>query len=372
MKVAELTDLLIKEELTFLTGVPCSYLKELLGTLDGRTDLQHVAASSEGEAVGIAAGYHLATGRVPVIYLQNSGLGNAINPLTSLSDREVYGIPGILFLTWRGEPGKPDEPQHKKMGRIMPDLLEDLEINYGFADRDIVKTTETVRRLKAESLSAKKPVALIFRPKLIEKTEATPGILNAKFMKREKILKLLLPKIGESPLVTTTGKTSREVFELREKNGQSHQQDFLTVGSMGCAAGIGLGIARQTSKRVFVIDGDGAVLMKMGTLATIGHYNPENLIHIVIDNGAYESTGSQPTVAKNLKWRKLFNGFGYKTVLIIRTQDALKSLELEKIKGPAAVVVYSRSGSRPDLGRPTTGPGYNKRQFMNFLGVSDE
>ena len=189
-------------------------------------------------------------------------------------------------------------------------------------------------------------------------------------MTREEILKVLIKKIGKNPIVTTTGKMSRELFELREKNKQSHKLDFLTVGSMGCASSIGLGIASQIKKNVFVIDGDGAVLMKLGTLAVIGHYKLNNFTHILIDNGAYESTGGQPTVSKNVNWKELFKSFGYKKVIVVSTKKQLSKIKFDSKNNPQAVVIYSKPGARSDLGRPTTGPIDNKKEFMNFLSES--
>lgn len=371
MKPEDITAILIQEKLLFLTGVPCSYLNNFLAFINNTQNntLQHIMATSEGEAIGIATGYHLATDKVPIIYLQNSGFGNTVNPLTSLMDKEIYSIPAILFLTWRGEPSIKDEPQHKKMGRIMLKLLKTLEIPYEFASSDINKTSKAIKKLKAITIRGQRPVALIFRSKLIEKSDCNcePAILDSFLMTREQILEILLPKIGECPIVTTTGKTSREVFELREKFHQSHKFDFLTVGSMGCASGIGFAIALQTKKKVFVIDGDGAVLMKMGTLGTIGYYKPKNLCHIIIDNGAYESTGSQPTVSTTLNWQKLLQGAGYKNVAIIKTRQQLAKLQFKEIDGPFGIVVYSQPGSRANLGRPTSSPIDNKKEFMRFL-----
>lgn len=368
MKATELITTLKSQDLVFLTGVPCSYLEGLLECFTASPNtLQNVIATSEGEAVGIAAGYHLSTGKVPVIYMQNSGLGNAVNPLTSLMDEEVYSIPAVIFLSWRGEPGQKDEPQHKKMGHIMLDLLRDLDIPYEFASADIAETAKTISSLKTAALTHQKPVVLIFRPKIIEVSGDVSQSAQTDYMRREEILSQILPKIGESPIVTTTGKTSREVYELRERAGQSHRFDFLTVGSMGCAAGIGLGIAMQTNKKVFIIDGDGAVLMKMGTLATIGYYQPRNLVHIVIDNGAYESTGGQPTVSKTLNWHGIFMSAGYQNVTVIKTAAELAALDFDSDDGPRAIVIYAVTGSRPDLGRPTTTPIENKTEFMSFL-----
>ncbi|MDO8610141.1 MAG: phosphonopyruvate decarboxylase [bacterium] len=370
MKAKDIINILVKEKLLFLTGVSCSYLKHLLVYINSNsTPLQHIIATSEGEAVGISAGYYLATNKIPIIYLQNSGFGNTINPLTSLMDKEVYSIPAILFLTWRGEPGKKDEPQHKKMGRIMIDLLNNLEIPFEFASNNIKKTAILINKLKIKAEQDKKPVALIFRSNLIEEVKNNYKLSNVRssFMTREEVLETLLPKIGKNLIVTTTGKTSRELFELREKLNQSHKTDFLTVGSMGCAPGIGLGIALQIKKKVFIIDGDGALLMKLGIIGTIGYYKPKKLIHIIIDNGAYESTGGQPTISNILNWKQLLKSTGYKNVLIVKSKKQLEKINFKKNNGPFAIVIFSKQGSRLNLGRPISNPIENKKIFMQFI-----
>lgn len=369
MRVKDIVSILIREDLDFLTGVPCSYLKHLLEYINThKTSLHHVAAVNEGDAIAIAAGYHLATNKVPIVYLQNSGLGNAVNPLTSLMDKKVYSIPTLLFLTWRGEPGIQDEPQHKKMGAVMLDLLNTLEIPYGFASENIEDTTKEIIRLKNKTLKEQRPVALIFRASLFEKPKnIVDNLYQSNLMTREQVLTLLLPKIGNSPIITTTGKTSREVFEFRERHNQSHKYDFLTVGSMGCVSGIGFGIAQHTKKLVFIIDGDGSVLMRMGMLAVIGYYKPKNFVHIIVDNGSYESTGSQPTVSTVLNWKQLLKGVGYKKVTVVKTKKQIEKISFQASNLPLAMVVYAKPGSRINLGRPTSGPIANKKEFSHFV-----
>ena len=370
MNPKDLLSYLAKEDLNFFTGVPCSHFKELLIQLDLESDnFSHICTTGEGEAVGIAAGYHLSTNRIPIIYLQNSGLGNTINPLTSLMDKLVYSIPAILFISWRGKLGVPDEPQHKKMGIVMTDLLKDLDIPYDLADKDFTKTIIKIKKLKNIAEKEQKPVALIFEASLFEKTFFKKDTFHKKshLLTREEILNILLPKIGQNPVITTTGKTSREIFELREKLNQSHKYDFLMVGSMGCALGIGFGVSLQSDKKVFIIDGDGSVLMRMGTLATVGHYKPKNMVHIIIDNQAYESTGGQPSSSPTLNWKLLLRGAGYRKVLVVRTSRELKSLKIDRINNMCAIVIYSKIGSRKDLGRPTSTPVANKIEFMKFL-----
>lgn len=367
MKASEFVSLLEKEHLTFFTGVPCSNLKDFLNFIHSQSHgIEHVAATSEGEAVGIASGYHFATKRVPVIYMQNSGLGNTVNPLTSLMDKDVYSIPAILLVSWRGEPGEKDEPQHKKMGKITLDLLKTLGVPHELINPDIKKTRLIVKKLKSRAVKENKPMALVIRTDSIEKNKDIPGTASA-LLTREEVIAILLPKIGNNPVVTTTGKTSRELFELREKANMSHANDFLTVGSMGCAASIGVGIALHSKKNIFVIDGDGAVLMKMGTLALIGHYALHNFIHIIIDNGSYESTGGQPTISGKLNWKQLLLSTGYKTVQIVKTRSELSNVRFSRNENPTALVVYTKPGSRKDLGRPTGTPVQNKKEFMRFL-----
>ncbi|MBU1014868.1 phosphonopyruvate decarboxylase [Patescibacteria group bacterium] len=352
-------------DLTFFTGVPDSGLREFLVYLETHEDeTRHVRAVNEGQAVGIAVGYHLATGKVPVVYLQNSGLGNAMNPLTSLADLEVYGIPMILFVAWRGRPGEKDEPQHKKMGRVMEDMFKVLEIPYEVAKDEPEGLTAQAARLKEIALEHQAPVALVFPRGIIEKEKQEEE--QREGLRREEALEILLEKIGEAPVVSTTGYTSREVFEIREKNEQSHERDFLTVGSMGHASAIALGIARSVSKRVFLIDGDGAFQMHMGSAAAIGFYAP-NLVHIVIDNGAHESTGGQPTLVSKLDWEKLFQSVGYKSVALVSGREELELLNLAALSSPAALVVKVAQGTRTDLGRPTAAPQENKEAFMRFL-----
>src|SRR3972149_4980032 len=349
VKPDTLFSLLSKKGLTFYTGVPCSIFKDLIICLNKNQKVQHVRATSEGEAVGLAAGYFLAKKKNPIVYRQNSGLGNAVNPLTSLADRDVYSIPMLLFISWRGEPGVKDEPQHKKIGRVMLSLLTVLEIPYQVVDPGRVEKQIDALLLKAKK--QQRPVALIFKEDQIDKLEGTGGQKEAGFT-REEALEIILEKIGRDVIVSTTGKQSKEIFEIREKRHQSHEQDFLMVGSMGCALSTGLAIKLNTKKKTYVIDGDGAILMKMGTLATVGSYAPKNFVHIVIDNGAYESTGAQCTSSSIINWKKLFQSAGYGDIISVDNKSKLSKLRLTKLRSPAAVIVKVVAGSRKDLGRP--------------------
>ena len=314
MKSKELIDILKQLDLNFVTGVPDSGLRNFLVYVEQHPEeLDHVRAANEGQAVAIATGYHLATRKVPIVYMQNSGLGNAVNPLTSLADKEVYSIPMVLFIAWRGKPGEPDEPQHSKMGRVMLDLLRALEIPFEIAQVEAGEVYTQLVSLKEQAISGRHPVALVFPKGVVEEEKGVPPFDFAQGkeeMRREEALGLLLDKIGENPIVSTTGYTSREIFEIREQKNQGHHLDFLTVGSMGHASSIALAIARKTKKPVYVVDGDGALCMHMGAAATIGSYAPANLFHIVIDNGAHESTGGQPTLSRHLDWQKVFGAVG--------------------------------------------------------------
>lgn len=360
----KLFSLLSKNDLNFYTGVPCSIYKDLIICLNLNKKVQHIRASSEGEAIGLAAGYYLSTKKVPIVYMQNSGLGNAINPLTSLADKEVYSIPMLLFISWRGEPGVKDEPQHIKMGRILLPLLDVLEVPYlilnpGQVGKQIISLVNKAKKQQ-------RPVALIFKEGQIIKLEGQEEELSSS-LTREQVLEVLLEKIGRNIVVSTTGKTSREIFEIREKHHQGHQQDFLMVGSMGCALSTGLSIKLNTKKKVFVIDGDGAVLMKMGTLATVGSYAPKNFIHIIIDNGAYESTGGQCTSSTTVNWRELVKSVGYRQVVLVNSLASLKKLDPAKLRSPAAIIIKVIPGSRKNLGRPTTSPLQNRAAFMDYI-----
>lgn len=364
----ELCRMLQQQDLTFLTGVPDTGLRDFLVYVENRGQgMNHVRAANEGQAIAIAAGYHLATKKVPVVYFQNSGLGNAINPLTSLADKEVYGIPMILFIAWRGKPDEHDEPQHKKMGRVMLDLLNVLEIPFEVIKEDSIGVNSQLAQLKTLAQQTQHPVALIF-PKGVIVKEDMPIEVRGGEMLREEALEMLVDKIGSNPIVSTTGYTSRELFEIRERKGHGHHLDFLTVGSMGHASSIALGIVQHSKKPVYIVDGDGALLMHMGSAAAIGAYAPKNLFHVVIDNGAHESTGGQPTVHQQIDWRGLFQAMGYKSIELIDRKEHLEGFDFADLSSPAALVIKVRQGTRSDLGRPTNTPQENKEAFMRFLG----
>ena len=313
-----------KEEIDFFTGVPDSTFKDWMKYLadNHNKKLTNIIASNECEAVAIASGYHLATGKVGVVYLQNSGLGKTVNPITSLADPEVYSIPMLLMIGWRGEPGKKDEPQHKKMGRITLPLLDTLEIPYFELPENQTEAEDLISKVKSKTITQNRPYALIIKKGLFETYEQKNKTLQDYEMDREEAIKTTINELsGNEVIVSTTGKTSRELFEYRKEKQQSHQNDFLTVGAMGCSASIALGIAlNQKEKQVYVFDGDGAVIMQEGTLSTIGNYSPRNLYHIVFDNESYDSTGGQPTTSTTVNFEKLALANNYLSAKTVQTK----------------------------------------------------
>lgn len=359
----------------FYTGVPDSQLKALCNYLMdtyGIDPKHHIIAANEGNCTALAAGYHLATGKVPVVYMQNSGEGNIINPVASLLNDKVYAIPMIFIVGWRGEPGIHDEPQHIYQGEVTLKLLEDMDITPFVVGKD---TTEEELAAKMEEfraiLSTGKDVAFVIRkgaltdaPKVVYKNNNT--------MVREEIIQHIVKTSGENPIVSTTGKASRELFEIRVANGQSHKYDFLTVGSMGHSSSIALGVAiNKPDQRIWCVDGDGAVLMHMGAMALLGTNKPRNLIHVVINNGAHETVGGMPTVAGNIDLVAIAKACGYPNAECVDTfEDLDKALEKAKNANELSLIEVKCSiGAREDLGRPTTTALENKQNFMEYLSI---
>lgn len=357
----------------FYTGVPdsqlkalCNYLMDLYG-IDPR---HHVIAANEGNCTALAAGYHLATGKVPVVYMQNSGEGNIINPVASLLNDKVYAIPVIFIVGWRGEPGIHDEPQHIYQGEVTVKLLEDMDIKTFIIGKET--TDEEVEAAMEEFravLASGKDVAFVIRKGAL--TDA-PKVeyKNDNHMVREDIIRHIVKVSGEDPIVSTTGKASRELFEIREANGQSHKYDFLTVGSMGHSSSIALGVAAQKpEQRIWCVDGDGSVLMHMGSMAVLGANKPRNMIHVVINNGAHETVGGMPTVAADIDLTAVAKACGYPNAVCVEDFDALdRELKAAKDRGELSLIEVKCSiGARDDLGRPTTTALENKKNFMEYL-----
>lgn len=357
----------------FYTGVPDSQLKALCDYLIdtyGICPENHIIAANEGNCVSLAAGYHLATGKVPVVYMQNSGEGNIINPVASLLNEEVYGIPMLFIIGWRGEPGIKDEPQHVYQGRVTVKLLDDMGIRSFVigpeTDEDSVK--EAMRHFRKSFLEGRQAAFIIRKSALTYNGKV--HYTNSNKMTREEIIRHVVEYSGEDPIVSTTGKASRELFEIRESKNQSHRYDFLTVGSMGHSSSIALGIAiHKTGRKVWCIDGDGAVLMHMGAMAVIGANAPENLVHIVINNGAHETVGGMPTVAGNIELTGIAKACGYPSAVCADNEkdldEALK--RAKSSKELCLIEVKCAIGAREDLGRPTTTTLKNKQDFMEYL-----
>lgn len=357
----------------FYCGVPDSQLKPLCDYLMlkyGINSKHHLIAANEGNCVAIAAGYHLATGKIPVVYLQNSGEGNIINPVASLLNDKVYAIPMIFIIGWRGEPGVYDEPQHIYQGQITIKLLDDMEIRSFVVSRETSEAeVEEVMGEYRELLEKGKDVAFIIKKGALT-ADAAIIYKNDNGICREDAIKHIVDVSGDDPIVSTTGKISRELFELREANGQSHKYDFLTVGSMGHSSSIALGIALNKPKtRVWCIDGDGAAIMHMGAMAVIGSTSPPNMIHIVLNNGAHESVGGMPTVANDIGFASVAKACGYKSAVCVDTLDKLDAelTAAKKRNSLSFIEVKCAIGSRADLGRPTTSALENKSGFMEYM-----
>ena len=370
MKVKDFVNIIGSD---FYTGVPDSQLKALCDYLlntYGIDSHHHIIAANEGNAVGLAAGYHLATGKVPVVYMQNSGEGNLINPLASLLNEKVYAIPCIFIIGWRGEPGVHDEPQHIFQGEVTLKLLEDMGVEY-----IVIGKTNTVDDVQdamtrfRDLLKEGRQVAFVVRKGALT-YDAQVEYKNDNELTREEVIERITDIAENDLIISTTGKASRELFEVRERQGQDHASDFLTVGSMGHCSSIALGVAiNQPDRKVWCIDGDGAALMHMGAMPVIANNRPENLIHIIINNGSHESVGGQPTVMSNLNFWEIARDCGYPHATCVGSLEELdRELRAAKENNDLSLIeVKCKIGARADLGRPTTTAIENKKSFMNKL-----
>lgn len=362
--------LLTQNSTEFFSGVPDSLLKSFCAYLtDTVEENKHIISANEGSAIGLASGYHLATGKIPLVYMQNSGIGNAINPLLSLADSDVYSIPMVLVIGWRGEPGVKDEPQHVKQGKVTCSLLETMGIPYAVLSDDESQIPGQIEACYTSIRKNSSPYALVvrkdtFAPYTLQKKQ----VVTAQMSREQAIEKVMLSLSAQDIIVSTTGMASRELYELREKHGMGHERDFLTVGSMGHASQIALAIALNTkNRRVICIDGDGATLMHMGALATVGTKKTENFIHIVLNNGAHDSVGGQPTVAMDIDLSAVATACGYVKTIKISNPEQLVSFLSQNMSGPLFVEVLVTKGSRKDLGRPKASPQENKQALMKFI-----
>lgn len=370
IKAYNFIQLLNKNNIKFFTGVPdsklqsfCDKLIEMFGLSD-----YHIIAANEGNAVGLAAGYHLATGNYPCVYLQNSGIGNIVNPVASLLNEKIYSIPVLFIIGWRGEPNIKDEPQHIFQGEITLKLLDDLNIEYIVLDKDknekdIINYLNKFKNILSEGKSC----AFVIREGVFEK-EKLIDYKNNNTLIREKAIEIITEYSKDDIIVSTTGKISRELFEIRERKNAGHRRDFLTVGSMGHSSMIALSIALQLKdKRIYCLDGDGALLMHFGASAIIANKKPKNFIHIVLNNEAHESVGGMPTICGNLDLCKISKDLGYKESYKVETEEELENI-LKSIKNSLTFIEVKVSiFSRKDLMRPNISPIENKNNFIKFL-----
>ena len=352
-------------------GVPDSLLKNICAYITDHCDAQHnIIAANEGAAVGLAAGHYLATGQPACVYMQNSGEGNIINPIASLTDPEVYNIPVLLLIGWRGRPGVHDEPQHVKQGKVTTGLLNTMGINFDVLSKEEDKAEKQIAKA-IKALQNKEVYALVIEKDTFEDYKLQNVEVNDLTMSREEAIQTVAAALGEKDcIVSTTGMISRELFEYRAAMNQGHERDFLTVGSMGHASQIALGIAMAKSDRkVWCFDGDGAAIMHMGSMAIVANKAPKNYVHVVFNNGAHDSVGGQPTVGLKIDLPRVARGVGYKHTYSVSTKEDLLTVlkEATQVNELSLIEVKVKKGNRKDLGRPTTTPIQNKEALMGFL-----
>ena len=361
----------------FYAGVPDSLLKNLCAYITDHADADHnIIAANEGGAMGLAAGHYLATGHIPVVYMQNSGEGNIINPLASLTDPDVYNIPVLLVIGWRGKPGVHDEPQHVKQGKVTTGLLNVMGIDYTVLSKEEDKAEAQIRKAVAHMQATRQCYALVIEKDTFENYQlnSQSSIFNLQ-LSREEAIQTVAAALGEKDcIVSTTGMISRELFEYRTAKNEGHERDFLTVGSMGHASQIALGIAlAKSDRRVWCFDGDGATIMHMGSMAIVASKAPKNYVHVVFNNGAHDSVGGQPTVGLKIDLPAVAKAVGYKTVYSVDNKEKLEEIlsifnsQFSIFDAPVFLEVKVKKGNRKDLGRPTTTPIQNKEALMKFL-----
>ncbi len=357
----------------FYTGVPDSQLAPLCNFLMAKYGINrehHLIAANEGNCLVLAAGYHLATSKIPVVYMQNSGEGNIINPLASLVNDKVYAIPVVFVIGWRGEPGVHDEPQHIYQGIVTKTLMEDMDVATFVIGPDTSEDdVRTAMDRFREELAHGKQVAFIIRKGALS-FEGKVDYSNDYALNREEVIRHIVDVTGDSPVISTTGKISRELFEIRTARGMDHGTDFLTVGSMGHCSSIALGVAiNKPDRKIWCIDGDGAALMHMGAMAVIGSVSPSNLVHIVINNGAHDTVGGMPTVASLADLVSIARACGYGKCIGVSSYKELDAALANAAKEDLLtfIEIKCQTGSRADLGRPTTTALENKEGFMRHL-----
>lgn len=372
LKPSDFYQALVDAGISLFAGVPDSLLKDICAYVTDHTPPErNVITPNEGSAVALAMGHYLATGKPGLVYLQNSGVGNTVNPLTSLADPEVYGVPMLLLVGWRGMPGEHDEPQHVKMGAVTLETLSAIGVPTTILPGDLAEAKIAIAKALDDARTRSAPHALVVKKGTFDAYKLERKDDNPYTMTREGAIERVvaaLPK--DACVVATTGMPSRELFEIREKRKEAHESDLLTVGGMGHASQIALGVALERSNRpVYCLDGDGAVLMHLGGLTTIGQLAPKNYKHVVLNNGAHDSVGGQPTVAFAVDIPAMAKASGYKKVWSVSAEVDLDAAlaELATTEGPALVEIRVKKGSRKDLGRPTMSPRELKVAFSKFV-----
>lgn len=358
--------------ITFFTGVPDSLLKEFSLALEKKFTIKnHIIAANEGGAIGLAVGYNLATSKIPMVYLQNSGLGNIVNPVTSIADKNIFSIPMILMIGWRGEPGFKDEPQHLKQGEVTLKFLEELGIDYLILDKNINEACKQLEKLYSISSKLQKPVAVVVKKDSFSSLSTNEKESSSNFPSRLNVLESILKSLKKDDIiVSTTGKTSREIFQIKSNDKFIQNPCFYTIGGMGHCSQIALGISMQkTSKNIYCLDGDGSFIMHMGSNALTANYGSPNFYHIVLNNESHDSVGGQPTIANKLRFKLISEGLGYKNYKFLKSLDEVEEFfnnpNLET--GPNFIEIKIRKGSSPSLGRPTDTPLQQKIDFINQI-----
>ncbi len=364
-------DTLFDEGVSFFAGVPDSLLKDFCACVTASVKKEdHVITSNEGAAIGLAIGRHIGSGELPMVYLQNSGLGNIVNPLLSLASPQVYGIPMLILLGWRGEPGVKDEPQHVHQGSAMIDMLDSMNVPSIILSNDFEEASKQTKNAARQSKKLSAPIALIARKGIFKDYEIDKVKSNMEMKREDAIIEAINSIEPNAAVISTTGMASRELFEYRALKEMGHSRDFLTVGGMGHANQIGLGLASsQPNRPVYCFDGDGAALMHMGSLAIIGQSRRDNFIHILINNGVHGSVGGQPTVGFEIDFCKIAEACGYSYTAKIKKRNKIKEAieKSRQIKGPCFIEIQTSPENKKNIGRPTSTPKENKEELIKFL-----
>ena len=355
----------------FFAGVPDSLLKDVCACMQATLPAAaHVITANEGNAVAMAVGHFVATGKPGLVYLQNSGLGNVVNPVTSLADREVYSIPMVLMIGWRGEPGVKDEPQHVKQGRVTPAMLDALEIPYAIVDAHS-DAQAVIGAIVGQAVAEQRPTAILIRKDAFS-SYALPARDEPYPLVREEAIRKVAQTAGkDTVIVATTGHTSRELYEYRIGAGDAEPMDFLTVGGMGHTSSIALGVALARPEQFVVcLDGDGSALMHLGMFPIIGAQAPGNFLHVLLNNGAHDSVGGQPTVGFSTDFQAIAKAGGYKATYLADSLETVEKLMADARQGPrpALLEIRVKRGARKDLGRPKSTPLQNRDALMKRLG----